>query len=328
MNPLFKKLASPAYDFFKTNPELKNCIYLTLSGSHGYGTNNDNSDIDLRGVLVEPPSALFGLQTFEQFENRETDTVIYGLKKFISLCANGNPNTLELLGTSEDCIYKITPEGQALRNHSHLFLSQRVIQSYGNYATAQFRRLSNALCHDHYSEKEQELHLCNSLNNQIQHFNQTYTSFEKNQIEIFLPKSNENSELLFNIHLENYPVRDFANIYSEIANTVKTYNKLNHRNRKKDEPHLYKHAMHLIRLLKMGTDILSGKGIQTRRTDDLPILLDIRNGKLSFSAIFDLADQVKKDFDQAAQETKLPQQPDIHRIEQLMSDIYHSILNK
>jgi predicted nucleotidyltransferase len=99
MNPLFKKLETPIYDFFKTNPDLKNCIYLTLSGSHGYGTNNDNSDIDLRGVLIEPSSTLFGLQTFEQFEERETDTVIYGLKKFVALCANGNPNTLELLGT-------------------------------------------------------------------------------------------------------------------------------------------------------------------------------------------------------------------------------------
>ena len=326
MNPLFKKLETPAYDFFKTNPDLKNCIYLTLSGSHGYGTNNDNSDIDLRGVLIEPSSTLFGLQTFEQFEERETDTVIYGLKKFVALCANGNPNTLELLGTHEDCIYQIAPEGQLLRDHSHLFLSQRVIQSYGNYATAQFRRLSNALCHDHYSETEQELHLCNSLNSQIEHFNQSYHSFEKNQIEIFLPKNEEEPQLLFNIHLANYPVRDFTNIYSEIANTIKTYNKLNHRNRKKDDLHLYKHAMHLIRLLKMGTDILHGKGIHTRRTHDLPLLIDIRNGKLSFSEIFDLADQVKNDFDQAAKATALPEKPNLEKIEELMKIIYHSVL--
>ncbi len=326
MNPLFKKLDAPAYDFFQTNPDLKNCIYLTLSGSHGYGTHNENSDMDLRGVLIEPDSTLFGLQSFEQFEDRETDTVIYGLKKFVALCANANPNTLELLGTHEDSIYQITPEGQLLRDHSHLFLSQRVTQSYGNYATAQFRRLSNALCHDHYSDKEQELHLCNSLNSQIEHFNQSYHSFEKNQIEIFLPKSEEEPQLLFNIHLDNYPVRDFANLYSEIANTIKTYNKLNHRNRKKDDLHLYKHAMHLIRLLKMGIDLLEGKGIQTRRTADLPLLLDIRNGKLSFPEIFDLADQVKKDFDQAAKVTTLPDKPDTNQIEALMKNIYQSIL--
>ncbi len=49
-NELIKKTE---YDFLRMNPDLKNVIYLTLSGSHGYGTNNENSDADLRGVLIE-----------------------------------------------------------------------------------------------------------------------------------------------------------------------------------------------------------------------------------------------------------------------------------
>ena len=45
---------------------------------------------------------------------------------------------------------------------------------------------------------------------------------------------------------------------------VKTYTKPNHRNNKKDEKSLYKHAMHLIRLLMTGTDILNESGIVTQ----------------------------------------------------------------
>lgn len=86
MDKIREKIAGPDYDFLRQNPDLKNCIYLTLSGFYGYGTNIGTSDIDLRGVLVEQPRYLYGLQGYEQFEDLPTDTVIYGLKKYVSLC--------------------------------------------------------------------------------------------------------------------------------------------------------------------------------------------------------------------------------------------------
>ena len=59
-----------------------------LSGSYGYGTNREGSDIDFRGVTLNLPSDLLGLTEFEQFEDRKTDTVIYGFNKLISLLLN------------------------------------------------------------------------------------------------------------------------------------------------------------------------------------------------------------------------------------------------
>lgn len=42
------------YKFINSNENLgDNIIYLTLSGSIGYGINLDHSDIDLRGVAIE-----------------------------------------------------------------------------------------------------------------------------------------------------------------------------------------------------------------------------------------------------------------------------------
>ena len=43
------------YDFLRTNKHLgKNILFLTLSGSHAYGTNVEGSDIDIRGAAGSP----------------------------------------------------------------------------------------------------------------------------------------------------------------------------------------------------------------------------------------------------------------------------------
>ena len=83
----FKELLNTEeYAFLRTNPRLGNRIMLLgLSGSYGYGTNREGSDIDFRGVTLNLPSDLLGLTEFEQFEDRKTDTVIYGFNKLISL---------------------------------------------------------------------------------------------------------------------------------------------------------------------------------------------------------------------------------------------------
>ena len=46
-------VARPEYDFLRTNPHLgPNIMFLTLGGSHAYGTNIEGSDIDVRGVAA------------------------------------------------------------------------------------------------------------------------------------------------------------------------------------------------------------------------------------------------------------------------------------
>ncbi|MCL2252945.1 MAG: nucleotidyltransferase domain-containing protein [Lachnospiraceae bacterium] len=313
------------YDFLRQNPDLKNIAYLVVSGSHSYGTNNENSDIDLRGFLVEGKKYLLGSESFEQFEDLPTDTVIYGMKKFFRLCLAANPNALELLGADEECIALINESGQKVRDNADLFLSKRVINSFGNYASAQLRRLSNALCHDQFSLKQQEKHLKETLLREIDHFNRTYSSFDKNAIRLH---NDEGNQILMDIKLEGYPVRDFVGIYSEMRETVKTFDKLKHRNRKKDEMHLFKHAMHLMRLLITGTDILDGRGIITKRMKEHDLLMDIRNGKYSYEDIFLMAEEYRTKFEIAAKNTKLPDKPDTLRIKKLQIDLFEDYLTK
>lgn len=98
-----KLLDTPEYDFLKTNPRLgKRILLLGLGGSYAYGTANENSDIDFRGVALNLPSDLLGLTEFEQYEDNDTDTVIYSFNKMVKLLLECNPNTCEILGLEED----------------------------------------------------------------------------------------------------------------------------------------------------------------------------------------------------------------------------------
>ena len=115
---------------------------------------------------------------------------------------------------------------------------------------------------------------------------------------------------------------DFVGIYSELTSIVKTYNKLNHRNNKKDEVSLYKHAMHLLRLLMTGIDILEGKGIITKRREERELLLDIRDGKYTFDDVFKLVDDYQVKFENSANHTKLPNEPDMQAIDNFLINMY------
>ncbi len=330
IHTLKDKLNSKEYDFLRKDPHLvNNILILTTGGSIAYGTNVDTSDIDIRGVTLENKQDIMGLSSFEQFEDKSTDTVVYGLKKFISLCINCNPNVLEILGTKQEHLLVISKEGELLRDNVELFLSKRAIQSFGSYATAQLRRLQNALARDNYPHAEKEQHILNSILGQMEHMKRTYNSFTDREISLYIDKSyreDMDTEIFIDVNLKHYPLRDFKNIYSDMNNIVKDYSKLNHRNSKKDELHLNKHAMHLIRLLVTGTEILQGKGVNTYREKERAFLLDIRSGKYSYNEIFEMVDDYEHEFKLAAANTVLPDKPDYKRIEALMIDIYSNLL--
>ena len=102
--PDFKHLmTTPQYGFLRTEPRLgRRIMLLGLGGSYAYGTNNENSDIDFRGITLNMPSDLIGLTEFEQYEDSGTDTVIYSFNKMVKLLLECNPNTCEILGLDHD----------------------------------------------------------------------------------------------------------------------------------------------------------------------------------------------------------------------------------
>lgn len=325
-----KKLNTKDYDFLRNNEHLgDNIILLTTGGSHAYGTNVEGSDIDIRGIAIERPTEIIGLSNFEQFINTETDTTIYGLRKVIGLMLNCNPNVIEMLGTKDDHLFICNRYGKLLKDNIDLFLSKKAIHSFGGYATAQLRRLQNALARDNYPQTEKEKHILNSINNQLMSIEDRYKKLNNGDLSLYISESDKEdleSEIFMNIKLNNYPLRDFKNIYAEMNNVVKDYGKLNHRNKKKDELHLNKHAMHLIRLLIMGKEILEGKRIHTYRENDRELLLDIRNSKFTYDEIFKMIDKYEAEFKFAADNSELPEKPNYKKVEELIMEINRDVI--
>lgn len=315
------------YDFLRTNPHLKNhIILLTLGGSHAYGTNVEGSDVDLRGCAVNSTEDLLGLSSFETFENKETDTVIYSLNKLIDLLINCNPNVIEMLGSKPVWVH---PDGQKLIDNRKLFLSKKAIHSFGGYANAQLRRLQNAVARDRVTQPEQEKHIMNALKQSIYAFNGKY-NMDNAQIKLFLKKSSEpdkDVEVCGDINLTDFPIRQFSSLMNDLSNVIRTYNTLNNRNKKKDFAHLNKHAMHLIRLYLMAIDIFEKEEIITYRENDRDFLLSIRNGKYQNEdgtykpEFFEFVTELENKMKYAMENTNLPDKPNIKKIEELVIEI-------
>ena len=330
LNEIKNKLKSEEYDFLRDDIHLgKNIILLTLGGSHAYGLENEDSDLDVRGIAIENKNEIIGLQNFEQFINNETDTTIYGLRKLVSLILNCNPNTIELLGTKKEHIFICNKYGQLLKDNVNLFLSQKAKNSFGGYANSQLRRLENALCRNNYSQSRKEEHILNTIKRELENIEERYKNLTNGELNLYVDKSDKESydtEIFMDCNLNHYPLRDFKNIHSEMQNVINGYEKLNHRNSKKDEYHLNKHTSHLIRLFLMGTEILEGKGINTYREKDRQLLLDIKHGKYTYEEIFEMVNKYEKEFKYASNNTSLPVKPNYKKVEELLMSIYSEVL--
>lgn len=324
-------LQTKEYDFIRTSDRLGDRIMLLgVGGSYAYGTSHEGSDIDFRGVTLQLPSDLIGLTAFEQYEDEKTDTVIYGFNKLVKLLLECNPNTCEILGLDEDQYLIKSALGQELIDHSRMFLSKRAVKSFGGYAAAQLRRLQNAIARDTLPQSDREKHILKSVMNAMDDFNRRYSGKNAGSIRLYIDQA-ENPELDTEIFVDadykHFPLRDYTDLWGTMRTVVRDYDKIGKRNKKKDDNHLNKHAMHLIRLFMMAIDILEKGEIITHRTKELPVLLAIRRGEYMLSdgafspEFYELLEEYERRLDEAAGKTALPDNPDMNAVEKFVERV-------
>jgi len=317
-------LGRPEYAFLREDPRLgKRIMLLGVSGSHGYGTNREDSDVDLRGVTLNLPSDLLGLTAFEQYEERKTDTVVYGFMKMVRLLLDCNPNIIEILGLDDDQYLIRSDQGEDLLTHRDLFLSARAADSFGHYAAAQLRRLQNAVARDKLTQAERERHIYNSVKNALRNFTKDHDNWEKGSLRLYIDAAETaglDEEIFMDADFRHYPLRQYNEAMNTMTSVVREYDRVGHRNHKKDDNHLNKHAMHLVRLFMTGIDILEKGEIRTRRSgDDLDLLLRIRNGEFMEDGMFvpefyAIVSEYERRFEAARKTTNLPDRPDMDKV--------------
>ena len=329
------KLKSDEYGFLKTDKNLgKNVIIITLGGSHAYGTDNENSDLDIRGCALNSKMQILTNENFEQFVNEETDTTIYAFNKLVSLLSSVNPNTIEMLGNKPEHYFYVHPIGQELIDNAHLFLSKRASYSFGGYATAQLRRLENK-SNGLVGQEQLENYIYNTLQHVSENFEEKY-GIPAGQISLYIDKAvnpDMVTEIFMDANLKHYPVRDYTEMWAELKNVIKSYKNIGARNNKAIEHNkLGKHMMHLIRLYMMCLDILEKEIIVTYREAEHDLLMDIRNGKFldddkqPIPEFYEMVNDYEKRLEYAKNNTSLPDKPDYKKINEFVASVNERVV--
>ena len=313
---------------------------------------------------------VFGPQGFEQVTDIPTDTTIYTLNKIIGLLYKCNPNTIEILGCLPEHYTYVSNYGKMLLDNKYLFLSKLAYGSFAGYARAQFQRLKNAIGKDSQSNVFQAINLADSINRMQTHLEREYPEYRKEMVHLYVtdkdgnpitvngtpvdaydvgvlfndviteitvngkPITDSDVEVRYSVNFDKLPQRAFAGIFNEVVSTTKEFNKhLYHRNHKKDDYHLNKHAMHLIRLYLMCLDILKNGEIVTYREKEHDFLMSIKTGHYynenshTFTTeFFDIVSNYDRQILDAYETTKLPDTPDKRKINELVTAIYTEYL--
>lgn len=127
--------SSTEYDFLRDYPH--KIAFLTLGGSYAYGTNTEDSDIDLRGVFLSDKREILLNNNQNNLEktddHKDIDTVLHSHIKMINMLAKGNPTFLELLYFAPDRYLYVSDIGMELIKNRDMFLSKRIYHAYYGY---------------------------------------------------------------------------------------------------------------------------------------------------------------------------------------------------
>lgn len=330
------KLNAEEYSFLRENRHLgNNMMLLTLGGSHAYGMENENSDLDVRGIAFNTKEEILLGKDFEQVVDVPTDTSIYSFNKMIQLLTNNNPNTIEILGCKPEQYLYISKPGQELLDNRKIFLSQICIHTFGGYASSQLRRMENKAARL-VSQSEHEVYILKSIQNAQYDFRNRYYPHGEGDVKLYVDKAVQegyDTEIFMDVNLQHYPLRDWTGMWNEMKAIVSSYNKTGMRNEKAiSHNKLGKHMAHLLRLYMMCIDILEKEEIITYRADEHDLLMSIRNGeyldenrqpKVEF---YDLLSEYEKRFEYAKANTSLRAKPDYKRINEFKAYVNEKIV--
>ena len=334
-------------------------IFSCMAGSHAYGTSTAHSDVDKRGIFIAPPEYTLGcLKTVEQVQVPGEDTVIYELAKFIKLAVDSNPNIIELLFTGEENILFMDPAFAKLREHRHLFLSKKAKFTFSGYAMAQMKRIKGHHKWINAPQPERAPELLDFatfiLRSGVVTDGAAVESLVLRNPNIFLVKVNatvfrvyssdtfrksilsadkQNIQYVENLGTGGAARNQFEGTLVVQQDTYRIQHRMwkdywhwkknrNEARAKLEEAHGFdtKHAMHLMRLLRMSHEILRDGEVIVRRPD-AEELLAIRDGAFDYDQLVETAERMDAELNDLYEKSTLPHSADKEAINDLFMHI-------
>ena len=270
-------------------------ILEVVTGSHAYGFATADSDMDVRGITVPSLDYILGCKHFEQQEYSGQDKVIYGLKKFVELALDCNPNIIELLYIPDRHVLFADEWGRLLRDNSGLFLSKKARHTFAGYAFAQLKRIKR---HKRWLDNPPEKP--NPMDFQF-----TRYMVLKEKDGHYMPTKVD--KWLWDKTPENLRWTE-SGIMSEYDAKLKDYQQYCtwRKERNPDRAVLEekfgfdtKHASHLVRLFRMGEEIFRDGKVIVDRNDagDAQEIFAIRQGSMKYDDIIEYAEKAEERLD-------------------------------
>jgi len=304
-------------------------IFKAIGGSHAYGMDTPQSDIDYRGIAIPPANFWHGfLFNFEQAESKpdpndpnKEDSIIYNIKKFFKLAVANNPNILELLWMPEDCIILMTPWMERIMEHRDKFLCMRVKQAYSGYAFSQLKRIK--------SHRNWLLHPVKK-----QPLRSDFGMPENQDLGVFRKQVQDlNDAGLDAMQIMGEQIQAEASYKKALSNWNSFQNWKSNRNLKRAELEAKfgfdsKHAAHLIRLMRQGYEMLTTGEVNVRRPDAEELLAIRNEGIWSYDQLIDFSEEMDAKLDSFYESgmCKLPKTPDINFLNNLHQTIVEEYL--
>lgn len=291
----------------------KNLIFMTIAGSHSYGTSTADSDIDKRGVCVPPKNVVIGFANrFEQQDYSGEDTIVYSLSRFMQLASECNPNIIELLFAPTDCVQTLKHPWDKLLERRREFLTAQAYPRFSGYATSQLKRI-----------KTHRAWLLNP------------PSREPTREDFDLPKYGTGvAEIAKGVDIAEISPEVLSLISREKAYKSEHLKWEQYQNWKQTRNparstleaqfgYDTKHASHLVRLLRMGKQILTEGDLEVRR-HDAGELLAIRNGKWTYDELMAYVDPLCNELETIYQEKKyvVPDKVDVQALSDFCVELH------
>lgn len=299
----------------------RNKILELRIGSHLYGTNVPSSDEDFSGVFIADMSHYFGMESVSEVDlsvskkedgKNDSDAVdrkFYELRKFVKLAMENNPNIIEQLFATGSNIVYYNDIGTSLLNHASIFPWKGAKDKFLGYAISQKKKM--------YVKRANFIALERAVEVFEKHFDpRTYVAEHKEALMNAGFKCGQYNVGIGDIHIQNNilvkkaieQLRDRVSKFGSRKGLVDEYG------------YDVKFAMHLVRLLMEGCELLETGGIKFPLTGS-GLLLDIRRGKFSLAEIDEMVADYENELDEMEKRSHLPSKPRYDEINEMLIDI-------
>lgn len=339
-----------------------NLVCEVRTGSHAYGTNLPTSDLDTRGIFVADPvcvrTPFFNVNEVE--DKKKEDTKFYEVGNFVKLLVDQNPNILELLWVDESDILYTTPAYDLLRSHRHALLSSKLSHTFSGYALSQLKRIKghnkwinnpqpvDAPRQDQFVSVVFNMTGTPGLNKHVPTADFMARSLGANMFALYYddgggswmdakgnptPKSHDywneeltsrTPQLIVKVNEDQYKAAhdNWKNFWEWKKNRNEARSEL-------EEQFGYdtKHAMHLIRLLRMGYEALTEGVVKVKRLDAKE-LLSIRYGAFKYEELVSWAEALDAQVKAAYETTKLPRSVNVVFASELVMEVQDLMWNR